>query len=34
MHSLLSLLAWHGVAIAFAAVWTSPMWRNPREART
>ena len=26
MANLLSLLAWHGAAIAFAAVWTAPMW--------
>jgi hypothetical protein len=26
MANLLSLLAWHGVAIIFAAFWTAPMW--------
>ena len=26
MANLLSLLAWHGVAIIFAAFWTGPMW--------
>jgi hypothetical protein len=37
MANLLSLLAWHGVAIIFAAFWTAPMWdvdgrpaRDPR----
>jgi hypothetical protein len=26
MANLLSLLAWHGVAIIFVAFWTAPMW--------
>jgi hypothetical protein len=32
MANLLSLLAWHGVAITFAALLTAPMWRNPDRA--
>jgi hypothetical protein len=31
MANLLSLLAWLGVAIAFADVWTAPIW--PRAER-
>jgi hypothetical protein len=29
MYNLLSLLAWHGVAITFAAFSTASMWTRP-----
>jgi hypothetical protein len=33
MENLLWLLAWHGAAMTFAAVWTAPLWARDPDRR-